>query len=117
MNKIEELGGGKSIFKRSLFRIENPQSCIFQYQYENAKKILKDKKNDKLLTKEEESVKELCLLANEEKKGNESEFQLNYNDLVRKTYVFYHHCVFAYKIRLCRHKRPQAHNVDDLDIQ
>ena len=82
MNKIEELGGGKSIFKRSLFRIENPQSCIFQYQYENAKKMLKDKKNDKLLTKEEESVKELCLLANEEKKGNESEFQLNYNNEV-----------------------------------
>lgn len=76
LDKIEELGGGKSIFKRSLFRIENPQNCIFQYQYENAKKLLKNKKNDKLLTQEEESVKELCILANEEKKEMKVNFSL-----------------------------------------
>ena len=83
MTIIENLRGGKSIFKRSLFRIENPQNSSFQKQYFALKKNLKNIENNRKLTKEEEkNLKELSNLSREEKKGNQSEFSLNYNNIV-----------------------------------
>ena len=51
MTIIENLRGGKSIFKRSLFRIENPQNSSFQKQYFSLKKNLKNIENTRKLTK------------------------------------------------------------------
>ena len=86
-NKIEEIGGDKSIFKRSLFRIENPQHSFFQYQYKQMKNIIKtsnldnkNKKQNTVIQDEEKKLKHLQTLADEERKGNSSEFLLNYNN-------------------------------------
>ena len=85
LNKLEKIRGGKSIFKRSLFRIENAQNYNFQTNYDNMRKILKNKYKDekkKISKEEEKNLKELLKLSNEEKKGNQSEFMLNYNNTV-----------------------------------
>ena len=68
---------GNSIYKRALFRIENSQSYLKQNQLELAKKELLNKE---LINSIENMIKieELQKKANDEKKGNESEYLLNF---------------------------------------
>ncbi len=69
LNKLEKIRGGKSIFKRSLFRIENAQKYKFQTNYDNMRKLLnkKYKVEIKKISKGEKNLKELVKLSNEKK--------------------------------------------------
>ena len=82
LSKLNDSHRSKGLFKRSLFRIENPQNFAQQYQYEALKNTYKSKNNEDINSlgiKEQNYLKLLSKKALEEKKHNESEFLLNYN--------------------------------------
>jgi len=84
LSKLNDSHRGKTLFKRSLFRIETPQNFVQQHQFEKLKKLYKNNNNDysTLGIKEQTYLKILSRKALEEKKHNESEFLLNYNKKV-----------------------------------
>ena len=84
LSKLNDSHRGKTLFKRSLFRIETPQNFTQQHQFEKLKKLYKNNNNDdsSLGIKEQTYLKILSRKALEEKKHNESEFLLNYNKKV-----------------------------------
>lgn len=84
LSKLNDSHRGKTLFKRSLFRIETPQNFVQQHQFEKLKKLYKNNNSDysTLGVKEQAYLKILSRKALEEKKHNESEFLLNYNKKV-----------------------------------
>ena len=84
LSKLNDSHRSKSIFKRSLFRIEIPQNYSKQNQFESLKKLMKnngDNKNN-LSLNEKEYLKIISEKVLEEQKQNESEFLLNFNKKV-----------------------------------
>ena len=84
LSKINDSHRSKSLFKRSLFRIETPQNFFQQNQFEQLKLSYKNNNNDNnaLGIKEQTYLKILSRKALEEKNNNESEFLFNYNKKV-----------------------------------
>ena len=81
LSKLNDSHRCKSIFKRSLFRIETPQNYSYQHQFEslNNSYIKNNDNKNSLGSKELACLKLLSEKAMEEKKYNDSEFLLNYN--------------------------------------
>ena len=81
LSKLNDSHRCKSLFKRSLFRIETPQNFVHQYQFEKFKNSLNKNNNDtnSIGIKDKEYLKLLSIKALDEKKNNETEFLLNNN--------------------------------------
>ena len=81
LNKLNDSHRCKSIFKRSLFRIEAPQNNLLQNQIESLNNSYKKTNNNKNLsgTNEQVNLNLLSRKSIDEKKYNESEIILNHN--------------------------------------